>query len=820
MVACKDGPGYWHAVGDDPYTETSCSECGKGYACPGDGTREGCAIGAYQESATSATGTCDLCPRGKYGPKEFATAATDCIECDSGRFNSAKGEGQAYACVQCAPGRSNPLAAQTAESACKSCSLGKHAPISGSVDCPACSAGKFSAKNGSFTCELCDPGYWCDEGSNSAKPVTGKCPPKTNSPRGSTKKSECVKEKAPTCGFGSFTNSTGSCEKCAAGTANNVADGETMCVLCPPGSFSTAGSRSCTPCPENTFNGNFGGTQPSACKPCFLNKYQICRPGAAVAITVEQSRMLDDADASQTKVTQSTSTATVRSTGRQMLLDFGMPGSAAPTIAYAALGVVSFLLICLHGFVPKALYSLPMVDIFSMNHSAKEGTSIVKRKSPLGFAFTLAYVPIAAIIMVGLGVSNRPDETRSLQTFHDMPATVGYVALRVTLPLESSGGLEEVVSCPNVTMATAVTGLNCKPPQQVGFDKRTCTFTGTDCTFGLDTVFTVSVPWNQRWVKWEVTTESAKPGDRQTLSGAVVSASPEKVLRGTTRVDIQAMASYYNNNVSDARGVTTTGYEIYPLPYNRPTTGLINATSATTDNWTLEIKLRRAELVNMVRTSRPLSQFQYLSLSLTTVLSFLGVWRQVFRFTEKIIEKASRKWRKCRSKCKAKRVGKKANGQKKKGGSGGSGAELEAKSGDADLVNGVELQGTLHSRVKRTSTALEVRDAGTANDAEFDEARSSSVVSPVDVCVSGDDAQRTTRLEKRADEAEAREGKANMRADEMKACVDEMKSCVDVTAKRAAEAELIAQQLGSRMLEMERKLEQAAATTDSTPSAV
>ena len=200
----------------------------------------------------------------------------------------------------------------------------------------------------------------------------------------------------------------------------------------------------------------------------------------------------------------------------------------------------------------------------------------------------------------------------------------------------------------------------------------------------------------------------------------------------------------------------------------------------------------------MVQTSRPLSQFQYLSLSLTTVLSFLGVWRQLFRFTDNMIEKAVRK-------CKGKRVGKKANkagyddtrarsadaykqevrqisqwndnpiviakaqavemtGKKK----GDSGAELEAKGDDGNAASAVELQ------------AVNVRNMKSER---FDDERS-----PVD----GDDARRTARLEKRVDEAKVRE--------------DEMKACVDAAVTRAAEAELVAQQLSSRMLEMERKL--------------
>jgi hypothetical protein len=50
------------------------------------------------------------------------------------------------------------------------------------------------------------------------------------------------------------------------------------------------------------------------------------------------------------------------------------------------------------------------------------------------------------------------------------------------------------------------------------------------------------------------------------------------------------------------------------------------------DDWKLMIALQRSPLVYMVKISQPLSPFQMLSLSLTTVLSFLGIWRLLIIF--------------------------------------------------------------------------------------------------------------------------------------------------------------------------------------------
>ena len=187
--------------------------------------------------------------------------------------------------------------------------------------------------------------------------------------------------------------------------------------------------------------------------------------------------------------------------------EFEAPGSVAPMIVYALLGFIAFSTICLHRFIPQKLWS--RFDIFSMEHSTKEGNSVVKRRTQLGFAFTVAFLPVAAMVIVGLSVSNRPNETPSLQASNWMPATAGLVSVTITLPLEShmpvaavqqSTSSDAVGVCPNVTMVNGgATGLTCD--QEMVFDQATCTFTGVGCRLGLSTTFTFSVPWNQRWVQ-------------------------------------------------------------------------------------------------------------------------------------------------------------------------------------------------------------------------------------------------------------------------------------------------------------------------------
>ena len=158
--------------------------------------------------------------------------------------------------------------------------------------------------------------------------------------------------------------------------------------------------------------------------------------------------------------------------------------------------------------------------------------------------------------------------------------------------------------------------------------------------------------------------------------------------------------SYYNDTAITARGLTTTGYEIYPLPYTPPTTGPVAA--STTKDWKLKITLMRATLVNVVSISLPLTHFQLLSLCLTTVLSFLGIWRLLFTTTEDLSVIAVDKWN-------TRKALKKTHGRRKR-----STGKLEGKSSGEDKTKCVELQ------------EVSIRTAGTDL---FDE-RSSSMVNP------------------------------------------------------------------------------------------
>jgi hypothetical protein len=491
--------------------------------------------------------------------------------------------------------------------------------------------------------------------------------------------------------------------------------------------------------------------------------------------------------------------------------DFEAPGSTGSMIVYAILALISFIILCLHRVAPKILWS--HVDVFSSDHYTKEGESTVKRRTPLGFSFTVAFLPVAIIILIGLSVSNRPVETPSLQatsplipnTNKRMEASTGHLSVNLTLPLQLKSQ-QYVDACRGVTMTPNATGCSAKA---VFVPPATCAVTGTNCTLGLITVFRFDIPWNQRWVEWEVTTETANVGHWKTISGQVVCAAPERML-DVAKVDIQAMASYRNDTTSIAIGAETNGYDLYSLPHILPRTRGI----AATDDWTLEITLRRSPLVHMVNISRPLSLFPLLALCLSTVLSFLGVWRGFFKSTEYGSWQAMN----LRNMWQAKRAKTNARGVT------GSGGDEEARGGnDASETknddDGLEMQAAV--RIRTASTEM------------FDDGRSPSMSNPAyghhKVSVVDDD-QRIARLEKRADEAktrayrtdietnsrvamaENRVGAAEKRADEAEKRAD---AAERMAGKRANDSErFIEERVIARILKLEQRLERSLAKTE------
>jgi len=126
-----------------------------------------------------------------------------------------------------------------------------------------------------------------------------------------------------------------------------------------------------------------------------------------------------------------------------------------------------------------------------------------------------------------------------------------------------------------------------------------------------------------------------------------------------------------------------------------------------------------------------------MSLCLTTVLSFLGIWRGFFKLTENVSWQATN----LRNKRQARNAARGVAGNGSSDGARSGNDAPETKNDD----DGLEMQAAV--RIRTASTALfdDQQMPATTNPA-YDHHRASI----------GDYAQRTARLEKRADEAKTR----------------------------------------------------------------
>ena len=172
-----------------------------------------CSAGSYSDVST-AKGTCQLCPRGKFssgagssfcdvcaaGTSANETGSSNCTDCDVGKFAATSG---LSLCSDCPTGTITDIAGL---SICSDCLAGTVATEAGLSTCTSCTAGKIAASDGLSTCTDCDAGKFA---ATSGLSLCSDCP------------------------TGTFTDSTGStaCTLCNAGYYNSEL-GSTSCLSC------------------------------------------------------------------------------------------------------------------------------------------------------------------------------------------------------------------------------------------------------------------------------------------------------------------------------------------------------------------------------------------------------------------------------------------------------------------------------------------------------------------------------------------------------------------------------------------------------------
>jgi hypothetical protein len=313
---------------------TQCFSCSSGtYSLTGDTACRQCSAGYY--STTPPSGTCSICPAGKYTPSPgmgqcldcwtgtFSNAgSTTCTTCPAGTYQTSPPSGT---CIGCPAGKYAVTGLTKCldctigtystgnTNGCTQCSAGYYASDGASTACALCPSGKRSdSSSGSILCIDCSPGYFANLPTSTCTP----CPPGSISDFGAPL---CLKtcpagmyfdgSVCTSCLAGSYTESTKavtSCTLCVVGTYQNQRnqtyckncapgffetriassqcfacpsgqtskEGQTSCSLCSEGTFANlTGQSSCTKCPQMTTTWGFGATSQLFCQICDIGTY-------------------------------------------------------------------------------------------------------------------------------------------------------------------------------------------------------------------------------------------------------------------------------------------------------------------------------------------------------------------------------------------------------------------------------------------------------------------------------------------------------------------------------------------------------------------
>ncbi|KAJ1466964.1 hypothetical protein T484DRAFT_1646319, partial [Baffinella frigidus] len=190
----------------------SCDACTNGESSPGNvWACNGCLPGyAYNDDGYSG---CLACDAGKY---KIGIANTACI-CRAGYT----GGGTLVSCTICP--------------------LGTYKTGTGAAGCSACTSGTYSNTDRAAACLACGPNTY-------------------NSDAGASACSTCPANAGPNAGRTACVCNAGYQE-----VSTNPLSYTTVCSDCGVGTYSSAGSSACTPCPEGTFGAQ---EKLSVCTPC------------------------------------------------------------------------------------------------------------------------------------------------------------------------------------------------------------------------------------------------------------------------------------------------------------------------------------------------------------------------------------------------------------------------------------------------------------------------------------------------------------------------------------------------------------------------
>ena len=670
-IACI--PGKYSSAGVGQANESSCSNC---------------AAGKYSAAAAQTSSTsCKPCMKGTYG-RPVGLAQITCISCPIGKYSALTGQVDASTCVGCGRGKyASSGTAQTSSAICIDCRAGQFSDVDIPTQCAKCAQGSYNNEAGKSKCKICNEGEgrtWTRlpgavNSSSCVAMVGQKCPKhfQQEDPRLGI----CV------CEAGAVRSTpNGACSPCPSGTFRPANSEDSLaCQRCPPGSWSAEQASTCNICPSGTFNAKAGATSPSSCIPCTNStRNGTCPAGSGAPLTdmaaqaLEVARKISSAGKIDQTIDDTITAATAESSGGNGGGggdgDGGDGGDSLADIlnehvmyiSTSSMVTLALITIALHWLFPACFYS--RVDVFHLDHVIDEGESPVRRRTQLGSAFTVAFLPVVVVAALVLIRANNNVVTEALSLPMDqVAAKTAMFRVRVTSPFAfgnvTAGGCDE-----GITLAPAsIEGIRCESPTELSWSPKDCMLEGRRCTIGEDAKLGFKVSMDYKAVSFSAGSvtprvEGGKPaGDGQlvVLNGTVASPSGDQVLAGSTVVRLQLLATYVQDNTSSAalfwqRDTESsneniqTGYQLSPRPHVRALTVSSQQGVTATSSWDLEIQIQRLPTALKTVITRGQDTVQLLAAILTLAATLFAIWRRVFGEFEDFVKLCQRKISCCR----------------------------------------------------------------------------------------------------------------------------------------------------------------------------
>jgi hypothetical protein len=251
---------------------------------------QSCPLGRYGDEYGLYT-TCKSCPAGKSTESIGLTSAGSCTTCEAGKYRS---DSEA-ACTSCPQGTflmdaSSDNTEHDASSDCTDCAAGLYGPLIGATLCFPCPGQDPQVAKADTCAGYCAPGKFKDDG------ACTEC-------SGGTFTGAPEMESCSSCpsGWHTTTSPYTSCDACPRGKHGNAqpgATGNTVCVSCIPGKYSSVDGLNngpCSNCGMGKWSDTTGAVERSTCEGCGIGKYSSVTgaDNPSVCLSCEAGTYLD-----------------------------------------------------------------------------------------------------------------------------------------------------------------------------------------------------------------------------------------------------------------------------------------------------------------------------------------------------------------------------------------------------------------------------------------------------------------------------------------------------------------------------------------------